>query len=255
MTRLPVILLDDGGVMNDNLLRGKQWPPLIGKFFAPRLGGSATAWAKANPIVMRHILEPAYWLQRIETAHNYRDFENAYWLDWLQGMAQIVGITLPTDEECIQLAQEAESFVIPYVRSAFPGVIETIKWLYEEGYTLHTASGESSTHLGYYLEGMGVRHCFGRLYGPDLLDEFKDRPEYYSKLFADLQLEPNDALVVDDSPQALARARTFGANTVLISASNERAHETFVIPSLADLPALLHSKVLPRLSEQDASLK
>ncbi len=38
MAAKPVILLDDGGVMNDNRLRGEQWQRLVGEFFAPRLG-------------------------------------------------------------------------------------------------------------------------------------------------------------------------------------------------------------------------
>jgi hypothetical protein len=34
--RPEVILIDDGGVMNDNDLRGHQWKGLCGQFFAPR---------------------------------------------------------------------------------------------------------------------------------------------------------------------------------------------------------------------------
>lgn len=239
MTTLPIILLDDGGVMNDNRLRGEQWPLLVGEFFAPRLGGTTTAWAEANRLVVQRIFESANWLQRVQASSDYAHFERTYWLDWLSEMGQLVGITLPYEEVCIHLAQQAESAIIPHIRSAFPGTSEAIKQLHSEGYTLHTASGESSVHLTHYLEGMGVRDCFGRLYGADLLNTLKEGPAYYQLLFADLQIAPGDALIVDDSPRALVWASSLGARTMLVGATQEISHGTMHISSLAQLPALL----------------
>ena len=239
MTTRPIILLDDGGVMNDNGLRGEQWPSLVGEFFAPRLGGTIPAWAEANRITIQRILEPANWLQRLQASADYASFEQRYWLDWLGDMAQLVGVPLPPQKECILLAQQAESYVIPRVRSAFPGASDAIQQLHIEGYILHTASAESSIHLTLYLEGMGVRHYFGQLYGSDLLNAFKNGPAYYARLFADLQIAPSDALIVDDSLRALTWARSLGAHTVLVGTNGEADNSTLHINSLAELPALL----------------
>ena len=52
------IFLDDGGVLNDNARRGPQWQRLIGEFMTTMpfgLGGTAEAWAEANPIVFRNV--------------------------------------------------------------------------------------------------------------------------------------------------------------------------------------------------------
>lgn len=239
MVTRPVILLDDGGVMNDNLLRGEQWPRLIGEFFALRLGGTEDVWAAANRIVIQHILDRANWLARMQAFADYASFERAYWLDWLGGMCQFIGIAPPPEEESVELARQAESYVIPRVRSAFPGASETIRQLNREGYTLHTASNESSVHLRLYLEGMGVRDCFGQLYGADLLNTMKEGPEYYIRLFSDLQLAPAEALIVDDNPRALAWAKELGAHTVLVGNAEERSNGTLCIGSLAELPAVL----------------
>ncbi|MBA2391163.1 MAG: HAD family hydrolase [Ktedonobacteraceae bacterium] len=239
MVTRPLILLDDGGVMNDNRLRGEQWPPLIGEFFAPRLGGTKETWAAANRTIIQDILDPTNWLSRMQTFTDYANFEHVYWLDWLGGMCQLVGITLPSIEESITLARQAESYVISRVRSAFPGASEAIRQLDKEGYVLHTASSESSVHLTLYLEGMGVRDCFGQFYGADLLNTMKEGTEYYSRLFGDLQIAPVDALVVDDSPRALAFARELGACTVLVSKTYEGNSDMLCIGSLAELPALL----------------
>jgi hypothetical protein len=59
-----------------------------------------------------------------------------------------------------------------------------------QGYALHTVSGACSLELAGALEGMGVRHCFGRLYGADLINTFKEGPEYYARLFADVGVQP-----------------------------------------------------------------
>jgi FMN phosphatase YigB (HAD superfamily) len=90
---------------------------------------------------------------------------------------------------------------------------------------------------------MGVRECFGRLYGPDLLDCFKTGPDYYARLLADAGVAPANALVVDDSPQALAWAAATGARTVLVGgAAPTRDGQAEQIDSLAKLPALLHQR-------------
>ena len=49
------IFLDDGGVINDNAVRGPQWQRLVGRFLSPRLGGEPEAWAQANKVVAERI--------------------------------------------------------------------------------------------------------------------------------------------------------------------------------------------------------
>jgi beta-phosphoglucomutase-like phosphatase (HAD superfamily) len=99
-------------------------------------------------------------------------------------------------------------------------VVDAIRMLHRQGYMLHTTSGESSLDLAGYLQAMGVSDCFGRLYGPDLIDTFKEGPEYYERMLADLGISPADALVVDDSPRAIQWATQVGARAVLVGDSS-----------------------------------
>ncbi len=115
-------------------------------------------------------------------------------------MCAIVGVPPPTEAESVELARRASASIIRRVRAAIPGAVEAIRTLHTHGYTLHTASGASSDDLAANLEGMGVRDCFGRLYGPDLIDTFKVGPEFYTRLLADASVAPAEALVVDDNP-------------------------------------------------------
>ncbi len=36
MPDLPVLFIDDGGLLNDNALRAPEWQRLIGEYFPPR---------------------------------------------------------------------------------------------------------------------------------------------------------------------------------------------------------------------------
>jgi phosphoglycolate phosphatase-like HAD superfamily hydrolase len=139
------IFLDDGGVMNDNAVRGSQWQRLVAEFFAPRLGGDPAAWAEANKVVATELFQ------------------------------------------------------------------------------------------GY------VRECFaGPLYGPDVVNTPKEGPRYYTRIFADAGVDPCDAIVVDDFPDALAWARAAGARTAWVRSERGVARDAdLALGGLRDLPAAL----------------
>jgi HAD superfamily hydrolase (TIGR01509 family) len=142
----------------------------------------------------------------------------------------------------VELARRASASIVRRVHSAFPGAVEAIRTLHARGFTLHTASGESSRELAGYLEAMGARDCFGRLFGPDLIDTHKAGPEFYTCLLADAGVAPEAALVVDDNPVVLSWAAQIGARTVLVGAvATDGFENTFRIGSLAELPELLRS--------------
>lgn len=239
MPRL-VVFLDDGGVLTDPRRRGAQWEHLVGAFFAPRLGGSAPAWAAVNRAVWATLGAPAAWQARLSGAADYRSFERAYLLDWLGAMCAGLGLPHPPEQHSLELARQAEAWITQRVDAALPGAVETVRLLQARGYTLHTASGESSTQLASYLAGMGIRACFGRLYGPDLIDTFKSSSAYYARLLADTGVAAADAVVVDDSPTALAWVAEVGARPIRVGApASAEGATTACITSLTALPALL----------------
>jgi phosphoglycolate phosphatase-like HAD superfamily hydrolase len=234
----PVIFLDDGGVLNDNTVRGPQWQQRVAEYFAPRLGGAPEAWAEANKVVIDQVLEAQTWETLMREAPHYAAFEREYYRLWLTGMCNRVGVPAPAPEACLALGLAAEDFVIPHVRSAYPGVVDAVRALRAAGYTLHTASGSSSRTLALYLDGMGVRACFGRLYGPDLIDTFKNGPAFAAGILADLGLPAAEALFLDDSRKALSWAAQSGAGTLLVS-TRQDTDGINQIGSLAELPAWL----------------
>jgi HAD superfamily hydrolase (TIGR01509 family) len=234
------LFLDDGDVMNDNALRGRQWQQLVGQFFAPLLGGTPAAWAEANCTVSARLLESTAWQARLRAASDYASFDRAYQIAWLHGMCALLALPAPPAEESVALAKRAGAWVIGQVRATLPGAVEAIRTLHTRGYVLHTASGTSSTDLAGYLEGMGVRDCFGQLYGPDLLGVFKDGPRFYERVFQDAGIAAAAAVVVDDNPRVTGWAAQAGAQTVLVGRTMGRAGASdHQIASLAELPALV----------------
>ena len=231
---LPIIFLDDGGVMNNNEVRGPQWQRLVGEYFPPILGGAPEAWAAANRLYMESMFDPAQWEARLQAFTDYSSWNTAYQVDWINGMCDMVGVPAPPAEAAIELAHQASAHIIARVRSAIPGVIDTIIALHAAGHTLHTASGESSRELNSYLQGMGVRHCFGRLYGPDLINFHKTGPAYYTRLLADCGVPLESALILDDTPKVIAWIAEAGARPLLVNPAAPLTQTS--IPALASLP-------------------
>lgn len=233
------IFLDDGGVINDNGLRGAEWRRLVAEFFIPVLGGDRSSWMEANLVVFER-LEPM--LIGGPKGRDYGEWYDSFMLDWLREMTDHVGVDRPVDDaDCIQLAWQASDYITSRVRSSFPGVDRAIRDLSGMGFRLFTASAEHSRELAGYLEGIGVRESFDCLYGPDLVNAGKISVDYYRRIFAHAGVSPEHALVVDDRLHNLDWAATLGATTCLITDSQYRARADFIAENLGDLVSALHT--------------
>lgn len=234
----PVIFLDDGGVITDPARRTAAWQRLAGDVFASLLGGSVDAgvWGEAHRMVTTRLFADDQ--MRMQAAVDFVRFYRAYEIEWIAGIHALVGLPTPSEAACLTLAERATAAITTRMQAALPGAAEAIRKLHRAGYLLHMASGAASDQLAGCLGGMGVRGCFGRLYGADLINTFKEGPEYYACLFADVGIQPGEALVVDDSPDALTWAAQTGAKTVLVSRT-PHPEMTPLIGSLTELPGLL----------------
>jgi HAD superfamily hydrolase (TIGR01509 family) len=238
---ITTILLDDGGVLNDNSIRGAEWQRLVGEFLAPRLGGEPRAWGEANDVVFRQMWQEFEVLRDARIAAGiveYLDFFGEQRERWLNDMCARVGVRSPGD--LVALAIETEDYVLQRVRCGYPGAADAVRALDKRGYRLGTSSGGSSRELEGYLGGLGVRELFPeRLYGPDLVGAMKGSREFYARIFADMNVDPAETLVTDDTPTILAQAEALGARTVLVTRNPPAVYDSDVIGSLAELPSLL----------------
>jgi beta-phosphoglucomutase-like phosphatase (HAD superfamily) len=240
----PSLLLDVGGVLLDQGKRTRQWSQLIGDVFVTLRGGTRQAWSEAHESSV-HQLDRMF--AHASASGDFLSFLRAYHLAWVRSMCLLVDCPLPPDEECLALAARASALASRRVHAALPDTVAAVRMLHDQGYPLHTASGACSLEIAGYLHGMGVQGCFGRLYGADLLNTFKDGPTYSARLFADLGISLAEAVVVDDSVEAIAWAAQAGATTVLVAASSAADADSNTrsgrIGSLVDLPTLLQRSV------------
>src|SRR5260221_4815688 len=235
------IFLDDGGVITDKQRRAVQFGRLVGDYFVPLLGRTEAAWTHAHRAVVDRLADPQ--AASALAAADFVGFYRAYQLRWVAGMCELLDLPTPPEEECLDLAYRALGWITRRIQAALPGAVEAIRLLHRQGYGLHPASGACSLELVGALEGMGVRRCFGRLYGADLINTFKEGPEYYAHLFADAGVQPEEALVVDDSADAARWASQLGAGIALVSSSPHPEIGTAPrLGSLAELPDFLRQR-------------
>jgi len=196
-------------VLNENARRATQWRTLLGEYLTPRLGGTQAAWANANVGAAERSWQRL--LAKMKAAGptgGVEAFTRSDRVRWLAEMCGQLGVPTPPDAEAMALA--AHAFVTERVHADLPGAIGTVRALASRGLTLHSATGEQSWEIDGYLRGMGVRALFDRLYGPDLVDRYKNGPHYYAAILADSQTDPTTAVVVEDNAEARAWAGSVG---------------------------------------------
>jgi HAD superfamily hydrolase (TIGR01509 family) len=239
-----VIFLDDGGVLNDNEVRGAEWRRLIGEYLSPRLGGEPLQWAAANRVVFEDQWERFQTWSEIHLLDDeYVDFfsDGTELVRWLREMCEHVGVPVP--DEAADVAAATERYVQARIRSGYEDAAPGVHALSEAGYMLATASGEQSHELEMYLVALGIRDCFaGHLYGPDLVRAHKASPVYYERILADSGVSAVGALVVDDNTNAVAWAAQAGMRTVHMCRQGEPAPAAdHVVSSLLELVDLLRN--------------
>jgi len=205
------VFLDDGGVLNDNERRAPEWRRLLGEFFAPRFGATEQAWGAANMIVIREIWSD-WELARAGGTELGPDWFPQQDERWLSGMFERVGLPVPADIDGTVRASRAH--VMARIDCAFPEAAAAVRAIHARGLALHMASGGLSHELAPYLERMGIRELFDRLYGPDLIGASKTSPRYYERIAADSGVDPEAAIVVDSHAEPLEWAAAIGFRTV-----------------------------------------
>lgn len=188
----------------------------------PRLGGTPDAWAHANVGAFQR--SRARFMARIAAAGESGGVDQ--WtteerVRWLIDMCEQLGVAAPDDAGSSAVA--ASVWVSERVQAAMPGAVEAVRALARKGIVLHTASGGLSWELDPCLRGMGIREHFDRLYGPDLVDRYKNGPHYHAAILVDSGTDPVHAAVADDWAEARGWAgslgmRSFGSLAELVTA-------------------------------------
>jgi HAD superfamily hydrolase (TIGR01509 family) len=211
-----VLFVDKGGVLIDNYTLSVQWRRLIGEFLAPRLGGRHEEWGAANvPAFERQWMR----FQQAAASGGPADIRGFFAKDareWFLDMCDGVGIDRPPDDVADAIAADTVRYVKSRLDIPVPRALDALRALRARGVVLHTASADAHDDLVEFLERIGARELFDRVYGSDLVNTWKFGPAYYRAVLADSGVDPARAAVVDDSPQALVWAHECGLRGFLV---------------------------------------
>jgi FMN phosphatase YigB (HAD superfamily) len=242
------LFFDDGGVMNDNKIRGIQFQKMIGDYFAPIYGGEKHQWAEANFSFIEEIMREYRYIIEEEREVDYQIYYNDFITRWIENMFEYVGVNLPAKNEYKRIFKEAMEFITPNVRASFPGVINSIRKLKKLGFQLYTASGEVSWELKGYLRGMGVLNCFEECYGPDLINTHKVNEKFYEKIFSRSYVEPKKSIIIEDNPKFIEFAQSLGSSVIqaCVTGDHEPSYP-FYVTDMNDLPEVVMKLVSKKM--------
>ncbi len=124
----------------------------------------------------------------------------------------------------------------------FPGVIETLKTLKEEGHRLAVASSRRLTSLNDYLDKLGIKDWLDMIVGADSVTKGKPDPEPVLTILKALNWNADDTLVVGDADVDIMMGNAAGCKTCAVTygngsiASLKAADPNYKIDNFKELP-------------------
>ena len=101
----------------------------------------------------------------------------------------------------------------------------------------------------FYLEAIGIKRYFKKLYGPDLINILKIDETFYNTIFKDLGITPKQAIIIDDKPYYLKMAEKSGAIVIQACITGEFEPQfPFIICDMKNL-----SKIIQKISKKSSS--
>ncbi len=124
----------------------------------------------------------------------------------------------------------------------FPGVIETLKTLKDDGHRLAVASSRRLASLTDYLDRLGIKDWFDLIVGADSVTKGKPDPEPVLTILNALNWNSDDTLVVGDADVDIMMGNAAGCKTCAVTygngsiASLKAANPNYMIDDFKELP-------------------
>jgi len=175
---------------------------------------------------------------------DYQAFYTNFKKNMVLAMFKETGKTPPRNINLVDIFDTTNQYVIPKVRAAIPGIIESIKELSSKGFILYTASGAISDEMKMSLEGMGIIQYFKEFYGPDLINTWKFGSEYYEAIFKHSSVDATKAIIIEDNPRFLEAALEAGANVIQACITGEfKPQFPFYVDNMYDLNLIVENQI------------
>lgn len=136
---------------------------------------------------------------------------------------------------------------VPGAVPAFPGVVETIKQLHNEGLIVTIASSRGRQSLVAFVQELHLEPYIRLIFGADDVENAKPNAEPVLNTLHHFGLQPAEALVVGDTIFDIQMGRNAGAKTCGVTYGNgkredlEAAHADYIIDNFAEIEQCLQS--------------
>jgi len=143
-----------------------------------------------------------------------------------QAFTNLMPMTDEMGERCVEtyrriFNENNAAYTVP----TFPNVLETLRQLSEEGYTLTIASSRSHRSLMEFVEDMHLNEVIPYVLGADDVTQAKPHPEPVLKTLEAFGCKPEDAMVVGDTWYDIEMGRRAGVRTCGVTYGNGTRQE------------------------------
>ena len=134
---------------------------------------------------------------------------------------------------------------------AFPGIVETLSVLHQNGFTLTIASSRSRNSLMELTRNMGIADYISYILGADDVKEAKPKPEPVLKTLADMHYDASQTLVVGDMAVDVLMGANAGAKTCGVTWGNGTRDELvqagadYIIDNIEELIGIVKTSLIP----------
>ena len=134
---------------------------------------------------------------------------------------------------------------------AFPGVVETLSVLHQNGFTLTIASSRSRNSLMELTRNMGIADYISYILGADDVKEAKPKPEPVLKTLADMHYDASQTLVVGDMAVDIQMGANAGTKTCGVTWGNGTRDELvqagadYIIDNIGELIGIVKTSLIP----------
>ncbi len=179
------------------------------------------------------------WVREVVGSTTAR-FDPAQYLSILTGRA--------LDQNALHEQTRAERLARQAVLPARPGVLSLLRQA--QGLRLRLAIASSSSHAWVegYLHQLGLREIFEVILCREDVERVKPHPDLFLTALRRLALRPDQALVLEDSPNGVLAARRAGLRVVAVpnpvTEGGDFSGADLILPSLAELSLI---EILQRL--------
>lgn len=145
----------------------------------------------------------------------------------------------PLDRVALRERRYARELEMTNNQPILPGVIEKLTAAKDIGLKLGVASSSSRRWVGGHLERLGLIQFFDVIHTFDDVEHTKPDPTLFILALKSLELQPEEAIVFEDSPNGVTASRTAGIFTVAVPNPLTRSlrldHANLLLQSLTDL--------------------